>query len=125
MKNANDYNLDAMVADIAVEIFAEERDVEDARELAHQYADGNEWVIYHYKAHQLCQGCNTDRGEEWLEAVGMCETPTYDWFASTIAYGEILGRLSEALEGLYEMQDEMNEVNSDIELHAFTNVAPH
>ena len=109
MKNANDYNLDAMVADIAVEIFAEERDRDGAIDRAWEHADGNEWVIYHYKSHQLCANCNTDEGEGYLEDIGMCETPTYDWFASTIAFGEIYRRLILALEGLYDMQDEMQD----------------
>ena len=108
MNNASNFNLDAMVADWAVEIFEQAEDQDNAIDLAHQYADGSEWVIYHHKAHQLCAACNTDAGEDFIE---MCGEPdsgwTYDGFASAIAYGEIYERLQSAISTLYEMQEEM------------------
>ena len=107
MENATDFNLDAMVTDWAVEIFEQAEDQDNASDLAHQYADGSEWVIYHYKSHQLCAACNTDIGEEFIVDCCQSEGWTYDGFASAIAYGEIVGRLQAAISGLYEMEEEM------------------
>jgi hypothetical protein len=113
MENATDFNLDDMVADWAVEIFEQADDQDNANDLAHQYADGSEWVIYHYKAHQLCANCNTDMGEGFIE---MCGEPeggwSYDGFASAIAYGEILTRLQVAIQGLFEMAEEIEELEA-------------
>ena len=106
MENASNYNLDAMVADWAVEIFEQADDQDDANDLAHQYADGSEWVIYHYKAHQLCANCNTDAGEDFIAECGEPEGGwSYDGFASAIAYGEIYGRLQDAINTLYEIAE--------------------
>lgn len=108
MENATDFNLNAMIADWAVEIFEQTDSLDDACDLVHQYADGTEWVIYYHKAHELCANCNTDAGEEFVE---VCGEPrggwTYDGFASAIAFGEINNRLTEAVHGLYEMQEEL------------------
>ena len=107
MKNATDYNLDDMVASWAVEIFEQAKDLDEATDLAHQYADGSEWVIYFYKAHELCAGCNTDMGEDFVNDCGELEDGwSYDGFASAIAYGEIVGRLNSAIQGLFEMAEE-------------------
>ena len=107
MKNASDYNLDAMVADWAVEIFEQSDDLDAAIDMAHQYADGTEWVIYYAKAHELCAKCDTDNGEQFLEDVGHPETVTYDSLAVSIAYGEIYSRIVQAVQGLYEMAEEI------------------
>lgn len=109
MKNATDFNLDAMVADWAVEIFEQAEDQDAASDLAHQYADGSEWVIYHYKAHQLCAACNTDRGEEFIADCFQSEGWNYDAMGSAIAFGEIHSRLQSAIQTLYEMGEEMAE----------------
>jgi hypothetical protein len=107
MKNASDYNLDAMVADWAIEIFEQSDDLDAAIDMAHQKADGTEWVIYYAKAHELCAKCNTDNGEQFLEDVGHPETVTYDSLAVSIAYGEIYSRIAQAVQGLYEMAEEI------------------
>lgn len=107
MKNATDFNLDDMVASWAVEIFEQTDNEDQAIEWAHQYADGSEWVIYFYKAHELCAGCNTDIGEGFVEDCGEPEGGwSYGGFASAIAYGEIVGRLNSAIQGLFEMAEE-------------------
>ena len=41
----------------------------DVYEYLHQTCDGHEWVIYTYKAVQLCAECDTSEGEEQLEDV--------------------------------------------------------
>jgi len=108
MNNASDYNLNDMVASWAVEIFEQAEDLDEAIDLAHQYVDGSEWVIYYGKAHQICQNCNTDDGEEFITDCGEPEGGwSYDGFASAIAYGEIYTRLGRAVEGLFEMAEEM------------------
>ena len=107
MENASNYNLDEMVASWAVEIFEQEQHNRNAVEdLAHQYADGSEWVIYNYKAHQLCANCHTDAGEDFIAECGEPEGGwSYDGFASAIAYGEIYGRLQDAINTLYEIAE--------------------
>ena len=106
MENASNYNLDDMVASWAVEIFEQADDPDNAMGLAHQYANGSEWVIYNYKAHELCANCHTDMGEEF---VALCGEPeggwTYDKFASAIAFGEIYERLQSAIDTLYEVAE--------------------
>lgn len=79
---------------LAEEIMLEVKNYDgDQFDLAHQYADGSEYVIYYAKAHDLCQNCSTDNGEEWLSEVGAGESPTYDSIATVIAYGEIYTRI--------------------------------
>ena len=108
MNIASEYNLNDMVAAWAVEIFEQAEDQDEAFDLAHQYADGSEWVIYHHKAHELCAACNTDLGEDFIEQFGEPEGGwTYNGFASAIAFGEIYGRLQSAIQGLYAMEEEM------------------
>ncbi len=111
MNNASNYNLDDMVASWAVEIFEQEQHNRNAVEdLAHQYADGSEWVIYHYKSHQLCAACSTDAGEDFIAECGEPEGGwTYDKFASAIAFGEIYERLQSAINALYEVAEEAAE----------------
>ena len=64
---------------------------------AHEHADGLEHVIYHHKAHAICQNCNTDAGEAFLEDVGNPDPCTYNKLATTIAYGELRHRIEKAL----------------------------
>jgi len=110
MNIASEYNLNDMVAAWAVEIFEQAEDQDEALDLAHQYADGSEWVIYHHKAHELCAACNTDMGEDFIKQCGEPEGGwTYDGFASAIALGEIHGRLQAATQDLYEIAEENKE----------------
>ena len=105
----SDYILQTECMDLAAEIFAEfERDNgpdfdpdrfrDEMFDRAHEYADGHEWVIYTYKARQLCAHCNTDQGEQFLEDVGLPETPTYDNLGTMIAYGEMRARIEQELD---------------------------
>jgi hypothetical protein len=96
----NDAILNDMAAEYAEEILREVREHGgEAYDLAHQYADGSQWVIYYSKAHQLCQNCDTQIGEE---AVSDCGEPeggwSYDGFACAIAYHELCGRILCAIE---------------------------
>ena len=107
MKNASDYNLDAMVNSTAVDIFEEYcLDRDGAFDRVHEEADGNEWVIYHHKSHELCANCNTDMGEEAIEDMGgLPEGSTYNSIASLIAFWEVYYRLNYALNTLFEIME--------------------
>lgn len=98
----NDYKLDELAAEIAAEIISECDDAydlnrDDAFDMAHQHADGSEWVIYYSKAHELCQNCNTDNGEQFYEDCGPWDDITYNKIATIIAYGELRARIEQAI----------------------------
>jgi len=95
----SDYQLDqyaeAAAQDIADEI---KRHGGDACDMAHEHADGSEHVIYYYKAHAICQNCNTDMGEEYVSDTVEPEGGwSYDGFAVAISYGELYNRILVAL----------------------------
>lgn len=108
----HEYSLREECERIAQDIFDEAMDDLDARETAedkrddmmdraHEDVDGHQWVIYHYRAHQVCQ-CNTDLGEAFLEDTGMPAEVTYDSLASLIAYGEMRGRVEARIQELVD-----------------------
>lgn len=69
-----------------------------AMDMAHEYADASEHVIYYHKAHAICQNCNTDAGEDYVSETGEPEGGwSYDGFAVAIAYGELHHRILVAL----------------------------
>lgn len=80
-------------------------DIEDyVQDRIYEAVDGHQWVIYTYRAHELCRECETDRGEAYIDELGM--TPkTYDEFATLIAFGEMLTRCQEMA---YDMIEEFN-----------------
>lgn len=76
----------------------------------HEIADMHQFVIYSYQALMLCAHCNTDRGDEFIDDIGFewrsGESTIYS-VASVIAYGEMRGRIAEAVsEILAEMESE-------------------
>ena len=94
----NDIQLDEYCAMCADDILSEESDRDSAMDMAHEYADGSQYVIYYWRAHALCAGCNTDRGESFLEDTGHPDGATYDQLATLIAYGEIYSRIAEIID---------------------------
>lgn len=68
----------------------------EAEDFICESVDGSEWVIYYYKAHQVCQNCNTDQGAQWLEDCGL-SGESYDDYATKLAYGELYSRASQML----------------------------
>ena len=105
----NDYELtkyaEAAAADIVEEFDIQPDEALDDYEdefsdKAHEWADQSEHVIYYHKAHDICQNCNVDQGEEWLEEVGNPEPCTYDALAVAIAYGEFRARIETALQDI-------------------------
>ena len=97
----SDYQLDQYAADLAEDIvtaFDSGHGFDGAIEMAHEYADGSEHVIYNYKAHAICQNCNTENGEAFLEDIGgPGKDATYNSIAVAIAYGELRHRIMVAL----------------------------
>ncbi len=75
---------------------------DDMQDRVHETVDGHEWVIYHYKALLMCAHCNVDQGEEFLEDVGMPETPTFNGLASLILFGEMRARVNSEINDLIE-----------------------
>lgn len=82
---------------------------EDMFERAHETADGHEYVIYTHKALMICAHCDTMKGEEFLEDVGMPQEVTLSSIVSLIAYGEIRGQIEEELDSLIESHEEPEE----------------
>jgi hypothetical protein len=70
---------------------------QDFNDSANDWADTSQHVIYYSKAHAVCQNCNVDAGEEFLEDVGNPDPCTYDSLACAIAYGELRARIMKAL----------------------------
>lgn len=130
----SDYSLQEECELIAQSIFDEAMDDLDAHETAedkrddmmdrvHEDVDGHQWVIYHYRAHQVCS-CNTDLGEQFLEDIGMPSEVTYDSLATIIAFGEMKGRVEARIQELVDEwvderggEDDEEDDESDDEEH--------
>ena len=97
----NDAILDKIAAGYAADIVREcAEHGGDHTDMAHEYADGSEHVIYYSKAHAICQNCDTSNGEQFLDDVGNPENVTYDSLAVAIAYGELLARIHAAIDDI-------------------------
>ena len=95
----NDHTLNEYAADIADEIIREcDGDRDRAMYHAIDHADGSEWAIYYHKAHELCQNCNIDNGEQFYEDCGPWVDITYNRIATIIAYGELRARIEQAID---------------------------
>ena len=96
----NDYKLNELaeqIADEALTLITEEGKADyEAEDFICESVDGSEWVIYYYKAHMLCQNCNTDQGAQWMDDCGI-KGDSYDDYATKLAYGELYCRASDAL----------------------------
>lgn len=95
----NDYQLDLIARSYAEDIAQEiSQHGGDAIDLAHQYADGCEHVIYFHKAHAICQGCDVSNGEDFVEGGFRDVYPAYDQLATYIVYGELHHRIVRELD---------------------------
>ena len=102
----NDYQLDEYCRSVAEDIVRDARDLDQAMDWASESADGSEYVIYYHKAHELCQNCSTDQGEDFV-AECWADTPmTYDEIACRIAYGEIDARIRNFVWQLWQEKEE-------------------
>ena len=100
---------EGLARDIFEEIMrdaAEDETSEDMRDnlsdRVHEWVDGHEWVIYNYKALMACAHCNVDQGEQFLEDVGMPETPTIYSLACLILFGEMRARVESKISDMIE-----------------------
>ena len=95
----NDHHLDLIARSYAEDIAQEiNQHGGDAMDLAHQYADGCEHVIWFHKAHAICQGCDVSNGEDFIEDCGEPEGGwSYNGFAVAMAYGELQFRIVKEL----------------------------
>jgi len=98
----NDYELDQIAKSYAEDIAAEVKEHGgEPRDLAYEYVDGSEHVIYYSKAHDICQHCNTELGEDFFEEMGgPGKGATYNSIATHIAFGELLSRVESELNKL-------------------------
>ena len=103
----NDFNLTEYCDDIAQDICRDASDIDQAMDWASESADSSEYVIYYAKAHELCHGCDTTQGEDFV-ADGFSDVPmTYDEMACRIAYGEIDARIRTAVHNLFASLEEV------------------
>ena len=97
----SDFQLDQYAADLAEDIvtaFDSGHGFDGAMKMAHEYADGSEHVIDNYKAHAICQNCNTDAGEQYVADMGEPQGGwSCDGLAVAIAYGELRHRIMVAI----------------------------
>lgn len=101
-----DYQLTEYCNDIAEDIARDAKDYEQATDWAHESADGSEHVIYTYKAHQVCQNCDIQQGEEFFaDCYGDAHGKSYDEIASIMAYGEINSRIQARLYEIFEERE--------------------
>jgi hypothetical protein len=103
----NEYEFDTECKRLAQEALEQtENDQNAAIDLANEYADSHEWVIYHYKALRICVECNVDQGESFLEDIGMPENVTLNSLASLIVYGEMQARISAYIDEIADAMDD-------------------
>jgi hypothetical protein len=98
----NNHELNEIARDYAKEIRREVKAYNaEEYELACQYADGSEHVIYYSKAHDICQNCDITSGEDYVEDMGLDPASMgYDTYATILVYGELLTRIQVALHDL-------------------------
>ena len=102
----NDHQLTEYCNDIAKEIAEETSNFDTANEQAHERSDGSEYVIYYYKAHDVCQNCNIDQGEDWFsDCYSVTHSKSYNEIATIMAYGEIQARISSKLWEIFEARE--------------------
>ena len=98
----NDFVLDGIAKDYAKEIFSQIDDIDDGYELAHQFADGCDWVKVYHKAHLVCLNCNTVNGQDAVSDCFSGAPMTYDEMGAAYAYCELHCRIMSALNDLFE-----------------------
>ena len=85
--------INTVAKDYAKKILEQTQDIGEAQDLAHQYANEDDWVIYPDNAHILYQYCNTEGGEKYLEETWPNTKMSYDDLTSIMAYGELRSRI--------------------------------
>ena len=103
----SDYKLTEYCDSIAEKIAEDAANFEVAMEQAKESAEHAEYVIYYHKAHEVCEHCNIDQGEEFFnECYGGEHGQSYDEIASIMASGEIERRIADRLWDIYHDREE-------------------
>lgn len=102
----NDHELDKIAKDFANKIIERlKKDNEyDGIEsnLVHEFVTESPYVSNYSKAHEICQNCNTDSGEDFLDNIGITGNMTYNEHARLLAWGELHARVMDEYEKLME-----------------------
>ena len=95
----NDHQLDQYAAAAARDIVDEiKRHGGEAYDMAREHANDCEYVIYYHHAHSICQNCNVENGEAFLEECGgPSKGDTYNSIAVLIAGAELRARIEQKL----------------------------
>ena len=95
----NDYQLDQYAAAAARDIVDEiKRHGGEAYDMAREHANDCEYVIYYHHAHAICQNCNVENGEAFLEECGgPSKDDTYNSIAVMIVRAELSSRIEQKL----------------------------
>jgi hypothetical protein len=98
VETMNNRKLDELAKGYAEDILAEvKKNGGDAHYLAHEYANGSQWVCYYDRAHELCRNCDIDDGEEYA-GNKQPHAKSYNDMAADIAYGELHARILRAID---------------------------
>ena len=97
----NRYEISQYVDSIAQDIMAEREhwDTDDLHDIAHEHADGSQYVIYYAQAHEFVQaldGAERNEAESHISDCGM-HPESYDDFAVQIAYRALYELIMEAV----------------------------
>jgi hypothetical protein len=97
----NRYEIAQYVDSIAQDIMAEREhwDTDDLHDIAHEHADGSQYVIYYAQAHEFVQalgGVERNEAESHIVDCGM-QPESYDDFAVQIAYWALYELIMEAV----------------------------
>jgi hypothetical protein len=111
----NDHTLDEYCRSIAEDIVRDADSEEQAMDWACEAADSTEWAIYYHKAHELCQNCNTESGEDFVSEFWADGPMTYDEMACRIAYGEIDTRVRLFVYDLWQEKEDYAEILAQAE----------
>ena len=95
----SDYDLDQYAAAAARDIMEEVKQYGgEPYILLSEHANDCEYVIYYHHAHAICQNCNVENGEAFLEECGgPSKDDTYNSIAVIIARAELSSRIEQKL----------------------------
>ena len=105
---------DEMTEDMARDETPEDKR-DDMMDRAHEAADGHLWVIYTHYVLMMCAHCDTTRGEEFVDDVGLPQPFTLQSAATAVAYGEMRARIEEELSELIDNWEDTRPEEDDEE----------
>ena len=103
----NDYLLTQEAESLAKEAIENNSDDwDDVEQWIQETVDSHEYVIYYYKALQICSNCNTDAGEQMIDDEGGFPTGySFAELACMVVYWELYTRTIDAARELFEEQE--------------------